>query len=166
MIHYVPKGKHRFSPITFKPFWGNRMEAEIIFGDSCLYDLQNQDQLDINKLFGFSRGHHHYNSYRFGWRCIDNKIELLAYIYRNGKRINEWDEDIHLTFLNVEQLYKLTLKSFNNRCYFQVSDGFGQLVAIRDFPHLTRFNLGYILNPYFGGTSVAPHNMEIMIDIL
>jgi hypothetical protein len=164
MIYKVKKGKHRFSPLNFKPFYKTKLKAEIKFDKSCLYDLNNQDQLDINKLFGFSKGHHHWNSYRFGWRCVENKIELLAYIYVNGKRINEWEQDIHLTFLDVDKTYKLSLKSSHNKCYFKVLDEFDQLVIIREYPVLSRFKLGYILNPYFGGTSKAPHDMEISID--
>jgi hypothetical protein len=163
MIYKVKKGKHKFFPLSFKPFCKDKLEAKIKFDKSCLYNLNNQDQLDINKLFGFSKGHHHWNSYRFGWRCVGNKIELLAYLYINGKRINEWEQDIHLTYLEVDKLYKLSLKSSHNKCYFKVLDEFNQLIVIREYPVLSRFKVGYRLNPYFGGTSTAPHNMEIDI---
>ena len=59
----------------------------VYFFPNCTYQLsENYDQ--VNKLYGFSEGFHHWNSARTGWRCVDGEnIELLAYSYINGKRI-------------------------------------------------------------------------------
>ena len=84
----IKKGRHYpyLIPIAF-PFWVkkndvNSRKARFMFTDSCMFDLKDEDQWDVNKLFGFSIGHHHNNSsFRFGWRPLLNKntIEIVAY---------------------------------------------------------------------------------------
>ncbi len=69
-----------------KPF---TITKDFIFEQSAIYQFNDEDQHDVNKLFGFSVGWHHKNSYRFGWRPSADltKIEIVAYEYRNGVRV-------------------------------------------------------------------------------
>jgi hypothetical protein len=160
MIYEVIKGSHYFSPKKIKFFIGNKLKKQIKFTKSCLY----QDKPFINKLFGFSRGYHHHNSVRFGWRPTDhNKIELLAYMYINGKRIKEEEQDIHLAFIDISNYYNLEINNLHNKVIFKIFDIHNQLITIREFPFTSKFKLGYHLNPYFGGKPKAPHNMYIHI---
>jgi len=93
----IREGRHRSNISFFVPFINKcMMSYSVVFTNSCEYDLVNNDQYDINKIFGLSFGLHHKNSARFGWRwnTEKKKIEILAYVYVNGKRVNEWDQDI------------------------------------------------------------------------
>jgi len=164
MIAKVKRGKHRFFPFKLKLFCGNILSARVNFDSSCIYRLDPIAQPNINKLFGFSRGLHHAASYRFGWRAVEDKIEILAYMYRNGKRINEWDQDIHLAFIEPGQTYNFTIQIKNGECYFKILDEFNQNISIRSFQYSTKLNIGYRLNPYFGGSLPAPHDMQIYIN--
>jgi hypothetical protein len=159
MLYEIIKGSHHFTPKKFKLFLGNKLTKQIKFTKTCLYE----DVPFINKLFGFSRGYHHYNSVRFGWRPVSNKIELVAYMYIKGNRILEIREDIHIAFIDVSTTYNLEIKQLNNKAIFKVSNKDNQLISVREFPFQTGFKLGYYLNPYFGGKPTAPHNMYIYI---
>jgi hypothetical protein len=162
MIFKVFKGNHKFSPRLIRFFFGNKVKRKVLFTNNCLYNI-NESQLNINKLFGFSLLYHHWESARFGWRAMDGKIELLAYIYNNRKRINEWDYDILLARVDIDTLYNLSLEIKNNNYQFKIFDEFGQLISIREYPCKSNMKFGYLLNPYFGGKVSAPHDMEIQM---
>lgn len=134
----------------------------INFSANCLYRLpEGYDQ--VNKLFGFSEGFHHWNSARIGWRCIDGaKIELLAYCYVDGERIikpllsckpNTW------IFCNIQnQDTKYVFKVFNAKEKLAS-------VSVEKRRKMTFYSLFklfiYNLYPYFGGKFPAPRDMNI-----
>jgi hypothetical protein len=43
----------------------------------------------VQKILGFSRGYHHWNSVRLGIRKENDYCVLYLYAYRNGKRISK-----------------------------------------------------------------------------
>ena len=55
--------------------------ALCMFDQSCIYSFSDRNSTNaINKIFGYSFGsNHHNNSFRLGWRCRNNLIEILAY---------------------------------------------------------------------------------------
>lgn len=154
--------------VSFIGFWAFldsaiRMESvRVYFMPNCKYQLlENYDQ--VNKLFGFSEGFHHWNSARIGWRCVDGEnIELLAYCYINGQRIikpmitckpGTW------VFCNIQSKpskYVLKALSPNNQS-ITISVDKGKKWSIYTFFKL----FIYKLFPYFGGKIAAPHDMEI-----
>lgn len=133
----IRKGRHR-SGIYFNPLIEPKsIKVFFKFSKSCNYDLHNEDQLDWNKLIGFSRGFHKNNSIRIAWRWSLDKhcIELTKYHYINGERVIE--EPFMDVELDKEYRVILTIPEREHPCW------------------------GYMLYPYFGGTSVAPHHMSI-----
>jgi hypothetical protein len=167
MIYTIKQNKHycnwiqRFPAIinTKKIF---RFETE--FNENCIYQLPNNDpdNLDINKLYGYSFGlDHHIDSIRIGWNCEKNNgmISLFAYYYNKGVRciLPLLDIPPHKTFkttiINNPQLGKFQLIVNNNLFDFKY-----------DYNELTRY--GLLLHPYFGGNEVAPHKMNIYISRL
>ena len=136
----------------------------VYFLPNCTYQLStNYDQ--VNKLFGFSEGYHHWNSARIGWRCTDGeKIELLAYAYINGQRIikpmitcrpETW------VFCNIQNqpskyIFKALDPSGNN---ITVSIDKPKKISIYSFFKL----FIYRLFPYFGGSISAPHDMKLYL---
>ena len=109
-------------PLAF-PLWvskrnGKMRTAKFLFTDSCLFDLHDEDQWDVNKLFGFSIGYHHKTSFRFGWRpkLDSGRIEIVGYEYNDGIRqktmpiceveINEWHD------------FRISYRPYNNTTYY------------------------------------------------
>ena len=154
----IKEGNHR-SGIYFRPhFEKTILRYNVTFGESCIYDLGNENQADINKLCGISFGLHHNNSARFGWACVGGMIELFAYCYVNKKRV--WKS---LGLVDVGKTYELHLDVNDKSYHFWVYSP--------DEP--TRFKVvdktktckwGYMLYPYFGGDEVAPHDIHIALD--
>jgi len=158
--------KNRHYPIPLAPFslpiWVNKYNYTVIshdfnFTDSCMFDLVDADQHDVNKLFGFSIGYHHKTSFRFGWRPIlkNNDIQIVAYEYQEGVRLptmiidevklNEW----HNFNIKYSPIQESTTYTFNGNT-------FTNEVNIEK-----KYGLGYTLGVFFGGNEKAPHDITI-----
>lgn len=160
----IGKGHHYpwLIPIVF-PFWVKKhsssvRKAKFMFTESCMFDLHDEDQHDVNKLFGFSIGYHHKTSFRFGWRPIldENKIEIVAYEYHDGER----QKTMPICKIFTNQWYEFII-SYNHdksRTYYFVDDeGFTNLIRLKG----KKWGLGYTLGIYFGGNETAPHKIII-----
>lgn len=136
----------------------------VYFFKNCVYKLtENYDQ--INKLYGFSEGFHHWNSARIGWRCMDGEnIELLAYCYIDGHRIikpmikckpESW------VFCNIQSKNsKYVLKALiPNKQSITVSIDKPKKLSIYSLFKL----FIYKLYSYFGGKVAAPQDMNLYI---
>lgn len=175
----VKKGKKFFKG----PRWNflglnrKRFYASVRFSDNCLYNItENVGQ--INKIIGHSyrllpyydkisgkiKPGHHKDSVRFGWRCVEDKIEILAYLYVNSARM-------HQSLLKVRPgswVYLKISETSHNYEFKAITDGGDSSIAV--------FNKGekkgflklfiYRLYPYFGGKVSAPHSMDIHIKYL
>lgn len=145
-------------PLRVRKYCETTIKAKFKFTDSCMYDLHDEDQWDVNKLFGFSIGHHHKtNSFRFGWRpkLNNNTIEIVAYEYINGVR--EKTEIIGEVELNKWHVFEL---HYNPQTYRRLYI----LNHINKLKHSTiykPYGFGYTLGVYFGGNEKAPHNITI-----
>ena len=160
----IKKNKHYpfLIPIFF-PFWVKKnstssRKAKFKFTESCLFNLVDEDQHDVNKLFGFSIGFHHNTSFRFGWRPIlsKRKIEIVAYEYHDGIRqktmpirridINQW-YNFKISYNRPKQLsnYRIDNISFSNSFKLKKQT----------------YGLGYTLGIYFGGNEDAPQDIII-----
>lgn len=155
MIVTIKKGTHSPVRVPILAFNVKELCYDVTFTNSCAYNI-GKEQEDINKLFGIGYlPHHHCNSVRFGWRyhINSNKIELFAYSYINSSR--SWD---FLTFVNLNDKI---------RCRMQINRS-GHALSIDEYslPHIVNLKpkkMGYILSPYFGGNTTAPHDIEILI---
>jgi len=162
MIFTIKKGKHYsnnwFYKLTHLFNFKQELKFKVKFDESCLYNFQDEDKHDINKLFGFSIGFHHKNSLRFGWNVVDNKIIIYYYNYIDGKRINEVFVSCNV---NEELLFEIT-NPFYNEYNFTITDlknGTSRWAGFNIKGSL--FSLKYNLWPYFGGNKTAPHNIKI-----
>ena len=160
----IKKGRHYpyLIPIMF-PFCvkknrTNFRSAMFKFTDSCMFNLYDEDQWDVNKLFGFSIGHHHNrSSFRFGWRPIlsENKIEIVAYEYHDGFRMKTMP--ICRIELNEWHRFSLSYNNETNKSYYFVNDEcFTNKVKLEK-----KSGLGYTLGVYFGGNEKAPQDIII-----
>lgn len=161
MLFTIKKEQNNSDGFLYKLFnffnFNKKLEYVVKFNKSCAYFLNEIDQYDVNKLFGFSNGFfHHQDSVRFGWNYLDHKIVIYAYIYENGKRISSY-----ICRLELETENKLTI-FVENDCYvFQVEKLKTGLKSKVKIFKSKKFTFGYNLWPYFGGNNAAPHDMSI-----
>jgi len=138
--------------------------VRVCFSKNCTYKLtENFDQ--INKLYGFSEGFHHWNSARIGWRCVNGvDIELLAYCYLNGKRTSK-----QLLICKADEWVFCSIQNKNSKYVFRVIVNENQVITAsvdkdKKFSIYSLFKLFiYRLYPYFGGKISAPHDMDIQL---
>lgn len=138
--------------------------SRIYFYPNCKYQL-SENYGQVNKLFGFSEGFHHWNSARIGWRCTDGEfIELMAYAYIDGVRaikpmikckVESW---VFCSIQNKSSKYVFKALTPNNQS-ITVSIDKGKKISIYSFFKL----FTYKLFPYFGGKIAAPHKMDLCI---
>lgn len=162
MWYKIKKGKHRASPLSLGIHFGKTSESyEVIFDDSCRYQLDEENQLDWNKLVGWSYGLHHKNSIRIGWRYNQDSrmIQLCIYTYENGIRKESGFRSIQL---GVK--YKLTLDYYNPHLSLRVTSPYSYR---QDFILNTIFDSkptwGYNLGLFFGGNLSQPNKEPMRI---
>jgi hypothetical protein len=155
--HYSGGWLHKLSrPIQRSPGSWHRVE----FSESCCYRFDGVDQLDINKLYGFSNGVDlHRDSARFGWRStLSGQIILSSYCYIDGERVTQ-----ELCTVPTRRQVRTALLDLDDHYEFSVLDHKGE--THRHLVKKTkRFCLGWRLWPYFGGNRPAPHPMWIRLD--
>lgn len=162
MEAFIKKGMH-YSFVLPKIYWDKKnLSYDILFTESCTYNLCTADQYDINKLFGLSFGFHHNNSIRFGWRwnietcCID----IFAYAYVNWIR----NKETKIYSAKINQVNRYSIKVQPEIYELTITDLKFGYKTICEIKHGKLNKLGYALHPYFGGNMKAPHDMEIMFN--
>ncbi|HXA01627.1 MAG TPA: hypothetical protein VNW99_06545, partial [Cytophagaceae bacterium] len=93
------------------------------------------------------------NSARFGWRWFNGRLEILAYVYKNGERDDEYITSVGF---NEENNYKLYIQ--DDKYVFLVN---GYEVSMPRSCNTSEKK--YLLYPYFGGEFTAPHDIKIKI---
>ena len=162
----IRKGQHYPGIFPFSipcPTWMGKnttktRTAEFMFTDTCLYDLQDEDQWDVNKLMGFSIGHHHkHSSFRLGWRPIleGNLIEIVGYEYHDG--IRQKTNPICKVPLNQWNKFKISYNNDRCRSTYVVNN----ITTVTSVFLAHDRGLGYRLGVYFGGNEKAPHDIII-----
>lgn len=172
----IKKGRHLSNMLT-KPLLRKTevLTAEVLFTESCRYEVQPQDQKDWNKLFGMSFGfcplikqyQMHYNSARFGWRynTLKKVIEVTPYLYDNGKRLYAEILGMKPAELNIGQKYLMSIIPLNNEVTYEIVD-MDDNVIFRETIHQAVPSLkGWQAPPYFGGNQKAPHDIIIGLKV-
>ncbi len=139
---YFREGEHYASPRLSESLQSNR------FQDSK------------NKLLGFAdcNNLHHENSARFTWQWFNNQMEIYAYCYVNGERLEKF---IGVVELKKENRFEIALTP--EAYLFKLNDQ--EAVSVKRGNTCT-LGLYYMLWPYFGGTLPAPHNMSLSIKMI
>ena len=154
-VYTIKKGKHR-SGYRFSQTKSNLIEFSVMFDESAQYTTKDPvNQYDINKLYGLSdcRSNHMENSIRFGWRWIDDKLQLLWFKHEHGKFLYG-----PLRFIEINQTYECSLEITEDNYILGVNDGY----VFIDRPCIKNYKR-YYLYPYFGGDETAPHDIVIRI---
>lgn len=132
----------------------------VILNDSCKYNLDNGDQVDWNKLSGFTNNLFgsaiKSQTVMIAWRYYEDSFQFGLYLhdYPNKNRI--LPEDIEVIY--TTQKYDTTIKL--------LMDDIGQLSVFfddkeYDVPYQIKLNkyVRYV-NSYFGGNRLTPQNMH------
>jgi hypothetical protein len=157
----IPQGWH-YSLKSFSDLLGlftwkrDSVFLNVKFSSTCLFTKRDNDDKDINKLYGFSYGFHHKNSVRLGWvpDFGSKQIKIYYYHYNNGKL--SYGE---ITRVPVNEFFPCNIQVFDDRVRYQVKSEIVEKKFARP-----SFPLGYWLRPYFGGNNTAPHEMRIFVD--
>lgn len=168
MKKLIPKNCRRPFPYFdfFIPVLINRNKDYSItryfkFTETAIYFIEDEDQYDVNKLFGFSFGWHHRDSVRFGWRPNGDlsKVEIVGYEYINKLRV----PTIPITDIELNKWYEYTIKysALSSQIEYIVTDGTEHHSTVHPITLKNKWNLGYKLFLYFGGNKKAPHDIVI-----
>lgn len=156
MIYTIKAGTH---DSTLLPGFATSHTAQfkVKFFENCRYTTVNPaNQLDINKLFGFTEGlrHVHSNSARFGWayNTTTQMMDLFSYCYVNSVRISKKVGEVAIgSFIDLKIIREYSNYKFliNGVIVDTVSKKNGKpWLSIKCYP-------------YFGGDETAPHTMNI-----
>lgn len=153
--YVIRKGNNLCENNSYPSFKGKGMNFSVIFDSSAVYRTSEaSNQMDINKLYGYSDGgtHHQENSARFGWRWNGKALDILAYCYVNGIR-----KSAFIGTAAIGQPGNYSLSIGQNAYVFVFNE---KKVMIERFCTTDIFD-GYVLLPYFGGDEPAPHDIRI-----
>lgn len=166
MTFTINKGKHRASPLYWLRwfpflFAPKKIIRTVRFDFNCKYNLNDDDQFDVNKLFGVSFGWVHKESARFGWRFDpkSNLFHLYAYYYIKG--IPEFKL---IASCVATKKYTCILAIENSYYCFYVLNEKDQQVAVEPIHNFHSRKFAFLLGPFFGGNNPAPHKMTLEIN--
>ena len=151
----IKKGKHR-STYALNYSKDTAFGWNVIFDSSAIYTtVDSLNQYDVNKLIGWSdcgEGHLEY-SIRFGWRWLNNNLEIHWFKHENGEFSFDKICDVNLCDTHS---YDLTIYRWD---YKLCVDNTCVLVP----RNCVKRKKKYMLYPYFGGNESAPHDINICI---
>ena len=160
-VFQIREGNHYPSSLgSIQALQSDHLYFEAIFDSSAIYkNTIPENQHDINKLVGFSdcNSHHHQHSARFGWRWLDNQLEILGYCYVNGDRMVQ-----SIGFVGLNEAHSYSIRITDDHYLFQL-DQLKEVAIQRE--RRCKVGLYYLLYPYFGGTEAAPHDIFIRIKL-
>ena len=163
----IKKGRHHCNYWWTKLFrlrWNHKKwNVVFILSDNCYWTPpRNDDDGDINKLYGCGFGfNHHKNSWRIGWVPVFNKenyLNLYAYVYDEAERG-------HISRLigevKVNRPYAVTVEIVDDKYRFTCLD----LGVFIDMPNVNKdCKLQFDLYFYAGGNNPAIHDMTCFVD--
>lgn len=161
----IKKGHHfRSNHILTRFVFGKFMTShyKVMFDESSIYNLP-ENKTQVNKLCGFGHLHHHINSMRIGWRWnnTEHKVELLKYMYKNGRR-----EQSHICYVSLYQPIDIRMSycigDENIAMWLKIDKMIcSDFIPVKTWWH--RIPFIYECLSYFGGRQSAPHNIKIKV---
>jgi hypothetical protein len=154
----IKKGEHYSTARLPETLQDPSMIFEAKFNATAKYDLGDMAlQSNKNKLLGFSdcNSLHHENSARFGWQWYNDKLEIFAYCYVNGDRIEKYLGVVKLDQFNTYEIL-ITEDSY----VFRLNNSESVSIPRGD---VCKRGIFYKLWPYFGGSLPAPHDVIIEV---
>jgi hypothetical protein len=123
---------------------------------TCEFIVPEIEKSDgVQKVIGFSRGWHHYNSIRLGIRKEDNYCVLYFYAYIKGERTIQ-----RIGRYEIGEKVSVEL-NWGSYIECRANDGYAFRVAPRH-----SLPIGYLLSPYAEKDGVEGIEVPIDIDIM
>ncbi len=152
------KGEHYAHPRMVESLQSRTLAFDAMFTETAIYNFGDPAlQSNKNKLLGFSdcNSLHHENSARFAWQWFNERLEIYAYCYANGERVEKFVGIVDLGQFNH---YRIEIKD----------DHYAFILNNEPPVHIKRGNtcergVYHMLWPYFGGHVAAPHDVQIFI---
>lgn len=151
----IKKGKHR-STFSYCSTKSNLINFKVMFDESAEYYTSDPlNQYDVNKLYGVSDcgSRHMENSIRFGWRWLNDSLEILWFKHEDGNF--SFDK---ITSIELNVPYDCSIGLSDDSYILKI----GNEEKIID-RKCSGKNKKYYLYPYFGGDETAPHDINIKI---
>lgn len=152
------KGEHYAHPRVVESLQSRTLAFDAMFNKTAIYDFGDPAlQSNKNKLLGFSdcNSLHHENSARFAWQWFNERLEIYAYCYANGERLEKF---VGVVELNEYNHYRIDIRE--DRYVFTLNNE-SQVYIKRG--NTCERGIYYKLWPYFGGHVPAPHDIQIFI---
>jgi hypothetical protein len=152
----IQQNEHYSNQRHIESLQSNSLYFKARFDETAEYTLDDGFQDSKNKLLGFSdcNSDHHENSARFAWQWYNNTIEIYAYCYVDGLRVEKF-----LGSVNKGEVasYEIQLSSRSYTFIFK-----DQKTVIE---RKSKCDVGayLMLWPYFGGQMAAPHDINIFL---
>lgn len=158
-LYRILRGNHYCDVSVFKVVSLKEQNFKVKFDSSAFYKTITEDnQFDINKLFGFSEGMDpHKNSARIGWSFNKDSLRLYGYVYNNAVLATQ-----EITTCKIGDIISCSIKTDKKNYTFIVDD---KSVTL-ERGVTSELAEGYQLYPYFGGDETAPHNISIFISLM
>jgi hypothetical protein len=156
----IQEGNQFCDQSAFVPVETTEMKFAVRFDSSAIYKtILEENQYDINKLFGFSdnNSEHHLYSARIGWGWSENALRLYAYVYNDGIR-----ESKEIGTIEIGSTVNCSIRPQGNVYVFTVNGSKVEMPRLS----VTETAIGYQLYPYFGGDEMAPHSINIWIRLI
>jgi hypothetical protein len=157
--HFVIRqGDHYATPRIVETLKSEKLSFVARFDQSCQYQFDDPSFQDSkNKLLGFAdcNSMHHENSARFAWQWLHNRLEIFAYCYVNGERVEQF---LGVVALEEENHFEIRLRQ--DEYVFTLNHQ--QPISIKR-ESACQTGAYYMLWPYFGGTLPAPHDVHVSI---
>jgi hypothetical protein len=155
-LYTIQQGENFCDQNTLRILSITGLRFDVIFDSTAIYQtVLPENQLDINKLYGFSEGlDHQTNSARIGWRWSNQALRLFGYTYVNGQRIER-----EIKPVTIGDTLSCSIRVDSSRYWFRVDMDSIQMARgpVSDTAD------GYQLFPYFGGDEPAPQLIRIRI---
>jgi hypothetical protein len=155
----IKQGEHYATHKGIEALQSNTLTFYATFDYTAVYDLgDNALQTNKNKLMGFSdcNSMHHQNSARFAWQWYGGRLEIYAYCYVNGARVEKYIGTVAIGSRN-----RYSIRCLQNHYEFSLN---GEEVVTIQRGDTCDKGLYYMLWPYFGGSIPAPHDITLSIE--
>ena len=155
-VFTIAQGEHYATQRHVEALQQASLAFQARFDETAEYRLRDGFQDSKNKLLGFSdcNSAHHENSARFAWQWYNNRIEIFAYCYVDGQRMEAFLGTVEKNEVaNYEVVISPTAYTF----IFKDQK--------TEIARRSKCDVGVyvMLWPYFGGQIPAPHEINIYL---
>ncbi len=159
--HFVMKeGDHYSLPRLVETLKSERLSFEAKFHPSCQYIFKETGYQETkNKLLWIAdcNSMHHENSDRFGWQWLHDRLEIYAYCYVDGERIEKF-----VGVVAIDEMNRFEIRRLQNEYWFTLNNEPPVTISRGS---TCKTGVYYLLWPYFGGTLPAPHDVHVSLKI-